>query len=211
MNLLKLTPAEFCAATKACAEGREFALRHETMAEVWDACPRTDWLIWICRKVDWMPAPRTLRLFAVWCARYTPIGDGHVTGDLLTDPRLLAALEVAERYAHGRATDAELVAADAYAADAARAAAYAADAARAARAADAAYAAYAAYYAAYAAYYAAYAADAAYAARAAAYAADAARAARAAAAAYAADAARAAARQAQADQFRCVVDNPFRP
>jgi hypothetical protein len=141
MNLLTLTPVEFCKATRACDVGREFALRHETMAEVWDACPRTDWLIWICRKVDWMPAPRTLRLYAVWCARYTPIGDGHVTGDLLTDPRLLAALEVAERYAHGRATDAELVAADAYAADAARAAAYAADAARAARAAAAAYAA----------------------------------------------------------------------
>lgn len=127
MNLLTLTPADFCTATKACPEGHEFALRHATMADVWDACPRTDWLIWICRKVGRVPDARTLRLYAVWCARNTPLGDGRVTGDLLTDPRSLAALDVAERHAHGRATDAELAAATA-AADAAYIDAAAADA-----------------------------------------------------------------------------------
>ena len=106
-NLLTATPAEFCAATEACDEGREFALRHPTMAEVWDACPRSDWLLWIARKVDRVPDHRTLRLFAVWCARHTPLGDGRVTGDLLTDPRLRAALDVAERFAEGRATEDE--------------------------------------------------------------------------------------------------------
>jgi hypothetical protein len=107
MNLLTLNPKEFCTAISACDDGREFALRHATMAEVWDACPRLDWLLWIVRKVDRMPDDRTLRLFAVWCARHTPLGDGRVTGDLLTDPRLRAALDVAERFADGQATEDE--------------------------------------------------------------------------------------------------------
>jgi hypothetical protein len=67
------------------------------------------------------------------------------------NPRSLAAVDVAERFANGLATANELSAArrDAYAAYAAAAAdAYAADAAYAAYAADAAYAAYAAYAAA---------------------------------------------------------------
>ena len=64
------------------------------------------------------------RLFAVWCARQVQ--------HLMTDPRSIAALDVAERHARGDATDAELAAAWA-AGDAARDAAVAADvAARAA-------------------------------------------------------------------------------
>ena len=44
-----------------------------------------------------------MRLYAVWCARQVQ--------HLLTDPRSLAALDVAERHAKGEATDAELAAA----------------------------------------------------------------------------------------------------
>ncbi len=189
-NLLTATPAEFCAATDACPEGRKFALGYATMAEVWDNCPKPGWLLWITDRLDRMPDDRTLRLFAVWCARQTPIGDGRVTGDLLTDPRSLAALDVAEKYANGQATDGELTTAG----DAARVAA-----ARVA-AACAAYAA--AFSAARAHTFAAAAACAAYAAAAA-------RVSAAYAAAYAAYAA--AADAAQADQFRRMVPNPFRP
>ena len=137
MNLLNLTPAEFCSATSACADGREWALTQPTMADVWDNCPRSDWLLWIADKIGNRPDDRTLRLFAVWCARNTPLGDGRVTGDLLTDPRSIAALEVAERYANGRASREELAAAGDAAWDAARATAWDAawDAARAAWAA----------------------------------------------------------------------------
>ena len=123
MSLLNLSPAEFCAATNACEEGDEFALTQPTMADVWDKCPRPDWLLWIVEKLGQQPDDRTLRLFAVWCARNTPLLDGRKTDDLLTDPRSLAALEAAERYANGRATDAELAAAAAAAWDAAAAAA----------------------------------------------------------------------------------------
>ena len=140
MNYLNLTPKQFCDETDACDDGRAFALTQPTMADVWDQCPRMDWLLWILDKLNRRPDDRTLRLFAVWCARNTPMSDGRKVRDLLTDPRSLAALEVAERHANGNATDGELAAARAAAraaaGDAAGAAAGAAarDAARAAQA-----------------------------------------------------------------------------
>ena len=79
--------------------------------------------LWCLRAVEGYD--RELRLFAVWCARQVQ--------HLMTDQRSLDALDVAERYANGQATEAELNAAEAAAADAAEAAA-----ARAAEAADAA-------------------------------------------------------------------------
>jgi hypothetical protein len=61
------------------------------------------------RTVVWMAdAERELRLFACWCVRNTPLHDGRVVWDLLTDKRSKAAVEVAERYADGLATDDEL-------------------------------------------------------------------------------------------------------
>ena len=191
MKCLNPTPKQFCDAKVACRDGRAFALTQPTMADVWDNCPSGDWLLWILEKIDRSPDDRTLRMFAIWCVRTTPLSDGRKVGDLLTDPRSLAALEVAERYENGNATDDDLDAACAAAGDAAWAAArdVARDAARAA-ARDAARPA----------------------ARPAALAAarDAARAAAWAAAGPAAgDAAWAAARAAQAHQLRKMIINPF--
>ena len=82
--------------------------------------------IWCLRAVEGYD--REIRLYAVWCARQVQ--------HLMTDPRSIAALDVAERFAHGVATQQELAAASASASpawDAARAtangAATAADAA----------------------------------------------------------------------------------
>ena len=122
MKHLNLNPKEFCSATDACQEGREFAEKYNTMAQVWDASPRADWLLWILVAIDAPANEKTERLFAIWCARSTPMHDGSTTGALLTDPRSIAALEVAERFAYGNATTEELAAAWA----AARAAAWAA-------------------------------------------------------------------------------------
>ena len=78
--------------------------------------------LWCCRCEP--QYAKEWRLFAVWCVRQ----QAH----LLTDQRSKDALDVAERHAHGKATDEELDAARA-AGDAARDAAWAAlDAARAA-------------------------------------------------------------------------------
>jgi hypothetical protein len=75
------------------------------------------WCLRACDGID-----REARLYAVWCARQVQ--------HLMTYPRLLAALDVAEWYAEGEATGEELTAARVAAWDAARVAAW--DAARAA-------------------------------------------------------------------------------
>jgi len=137
--------------------------------------------LWLVRRYPVMTA-KGLRLFAVDCAKRAQAYPKNYT----PDTRLLKAIEIAERFANGEATESELDAAYAAARAADAAAAYAAYAAEAA--ADAA-AAYAAYAAARAAYAAEAAADADAADAAAAYAAEAAADAAAYAAAYAADAA----------------------
>ncbi len=76
--------------------------------------------LWCLRAVD--GHQREMRLYVVWCARQVQ--------HLITDPRSLAALDVAERHANGEATDEELYAAS----DAAWAAAWVA--ARGAQAAE---------------------------------------------------------------------------
>jgi hypothetical protein len=94
-----------------------------------EVCPPEDRL-WVVLRQELIDA-NTLRLFAVYCAR---------TALSLVpnpDPRSVAACDVAERFANGKATNDELAAADA----AARAAAAAARAAYAAAADAAAYAA----------------------------------------------------------------------
>jgi hypothetical protein len=57
------------------------------------------WCLGACEGID-----REARLYAVWCARQVQ--------HLMTDPRSLAALDVAERHANGEATDADLAAAE---------------------------------------------------------------------------------------------------
>ena len=59
--------------------------------------------LWCLRAVE--GHDREIRLYAVWCARQVQ--------HLLTDKRSLDALDVAERYANGQATEVELVAAEA--------------------------------------------------------------------------------------------------
>ena len=120
-----MTIAEFCDAHCACLEGREWAMSNcKTMAEVW-LTAKPEWLLWVATRRGVLDN-RTLRTFAVWSARQVQ--------HLMSDPRSLAALDVAERHAIGSATDEELAAAWAAARDAARDAARAAarDAARAA-------------------------------------------------------------------------------
>ena len=73
--------------------------------------------LWCLRTLD-HEHQRTCRLFAVWCARQVQ--------HLMTDPRSIAALDVAENHANGNATNEELDAAWDAARDAAWDAAWAA-------------------------------------------------------------------------------------
>ena len=116
---------QFCSDHSACQESREWALANcKDMQQAWSTAKPT-WLIWIATRPGVL-TERELRLFAVWCARQVQ--------HLLTDPRSIKAIDVAERYANGEATKEELDVAWAAACDAACEAARGAtrDAARAA-------------------------------------------------------------------------------
>ena len=78
-------------------------------------CPAAD-RIWV---VLGMMSENDRRLAACAFVRRTPIGDGRTVWDLLTDERSRKAVEVAERFADGEATERELDAARAAAWDAA--------------------------------------------------------------------------------------------
>ena len=84
-----------------------------------------DKLVCSRRTVLWMlDASRVLRLWGCWCIRNTKLQDGRTVWDLLTDVRSRNAVEVAERFAVGEATENELAAAWAAAWYAARDAAW---------------------------------------------------------------------------------------
>lgn len=95
-----------------CSEGWAKLLRHLgktqaddeplALATILDSNGLDD-ALWCLRAV--YGHEREMRLYAVWCARQVQ--------NLTNDPRSLAALDVAERHANGRATDSELVAAHA--------------------------------------------------------------------------------------------------
>jgi len=72
--------------------------------------------IWCMRAID--GRDKEIRLYAVWCARKVQ--------HLMKDPRSLAALDVAERFANGEATEKELAEVWDAARDAANAASWAA-------------------------------------------------------------------------------------
>jgi len=128
-----------------CASGWQKLLAHlgktgpddepVTLATILDSNGLDD-ALWALRCVT--GHDRAIRLYAVWCARQVQ--------HLMSDPRSIAALDVAERYADGLATNDELAAAGDAVRDAAWAAAGAAAwaAARAAAVAAAGAAAWAA-------------------------------------------------------------------
>ena len=93
--------------------------------------------LWCLRAVEGFE--REMRLYAVWCMRQVQ--------HLLTDPRSLKAIEVAERFANGRASEAELASASSASYAVSASASVAAAAASYAAAASASYAASVAAYA----------------------------------------------------------------
>ena len=71
------------------------------MRDVWDTA-KAEWLIWVATR-EGVLTDQQLRRFACWCVRQV--------WHLLTDERSKHAVEVAERYAGGSATESELAAA----------------------------------------------------------------------------------------------------
>ena len=94
----------------ACSVAVEFADTRKSLKAAWEACTRTDWMLWLLRKVK-HDDPKAYRLFACWCVRNTPLMDGRTVWDLLADDRSKNAVIIAEKHANGEATDEELVSA----------------------------------------------------------------------------------------------------
>ena len=97
-----MTIKEFADKHSACVAGRNWAVLHcATMDDVWRTA-KPEWLIWIATRPGVLPE-RELRLFACWCARRCQPPDA--------DPRSMAAIATAEKFARGEATEAELISA----------------------------------------------------------------------------------------------------
>jgi len=105
----------------ACAEAQVFAHTVPDLETAWNTCKRPDWMIWLLNKLRFQD-DQTYRLYACRCVRDTPLADGRRVWDLLTDQRSRTAVEVAEKFANGNATQNEMAAARAAAGDAAWAA-----------------------------------------------------------------------------------------
>jgi hypothetical protein len=135
--MTNLTICELLENHGACEGGREWAEEYPSPAAAWEACPRSDWLLWALAKLGQRDNVKD-RIFACRCVRETPLRDGRTVWDLLGDPRSRAAVEVAERFTRGEAPLQELAAAEAAARAAAQAAAWAAAWAAAEAAEDAA-------------------------------------------------------------------------
>ena len=115
-----VTAIEFCSQFDACDDGVDWcadnSLLDGPMSALWEREDlKPDWRIWVATRKGVL-SDRDARMFACWCARQV--------WHLLTDERSRAAVEVAERYANGDATKADLSAARAAAGDAARDAAW---------------------------------------------------------------------------------------
>ena len=114
-----------------CLDCTTWTKNKNSLKEAWETCERSDWMIWALCRIGFKD-DRKYRLYACACVRGTPLADGRTLWDLLTDERSRHAVEVAERYAEGKASDEERQ--EAWNAAAAAYAAYAAAAADAARA-----------------------------------------------------------------------------
>jgi hypothetical protein len=126
-----MTIDELIAQFSPCEEGGAFLREQGTLEAAWDTCVRSDWMLWLDARLDLL-TPRQRAEFACRCVRETPAGEGTVW-DLLTDDRSRRAVETAEAFMRGEATEEELrEAAKAAAWAAARATAAARGAARAA-------------------------------------------------------------------------------
>ncbi len=96
------TVSEFCQRHHACSEGEAWGVANcKTMQDVWSTA-KPEWLIWVATR-EGVLDDRMLRRFACWSVRQV--------WQLLTDERSRNAVEVAERYVDGKASDEELAAA----------------------------------------------------------------------------------------------------
>lgn len=97
----------------ACVYGMKWAVKNcESMAEVWDTCPRPDWFLWLVEKEL---QPFKLRQLCCRFLKETPLLDintGTAGSDkiweFMTDPRSERAVNAAEGFYNGSVSHEEL-------------------------------------------------------------------------------------------------------
>ena len=94
----------------ACSEAVVWAAPYTTAAAGWEACPKPQWMLWALEVAGFCDQS-LVRQVGCACVRETPLSDGRKVWDLLTDERSRAAVEVAERFAVGKANAKELASA----------------------------------------------------------------------------------------------------
>lgn len=99
----------------ACEEAVKWC-EGKSLQEAWQQAVNSDWMLWLLRNQPNKATDRDLRLIAIKCARQVQ--------HLMKDQRSINALDVAERFANGEATQEELTAAWDAAWDAARGASW---------------------------------------------------------------------------------------
>ena len=77
----------------------KFAMNYHALTDLWNECPRVEWMLWLLKRVDARPRPQ-LRAFACWCARKY--------WSYLSDYRSRKAIEQAEKAAAGKCMAMEL-------------------------------------------------------------------------------------------------------
>ena len=121
---MNISPREFCEIHHACLEGKDFALTHMTLADVFDNCQRGDWMMWMLRKAGKIDKKTAVKLACEFALRVLPIYEKKYSHK---EPR--QAIEAALAWIDDPTEEKRLVCKNAAAAAAANAAYVAADAA----------------------------------------------------------------------------------
>jgi len=99
-NRKRAIMVEFLEKHRACAPGLNWAKANcKTLQEVWDTCPKGEWLVWLAM-IQGVLDETVLRRFACFCARQV--------WHLLTDDGYKKAIETAEAFCDGKATRRDL-------------------------------------------------------------------------------------------------------
>lgn len=91
----------------ACREGIDWARKYDDGESAWNACENPSWMIWLLGKLKYSDN-KTIRMYACWCVRHTPLSDGRTVWDLL-GPKHKNVLDLAELYADGDTTKKDLM------------------------------------------------------------------------------------------------------
>jgi hypothetical protein len=72
---------KFCKKHRACSDGAKWASQYEKLAEVYDACSRSDWLIWMLRKAEVLKKAQSVECAIEFAARVLPIFEERIPED----------------------------------------------------------------------------------------------------------------------------------